>query len=267
MNTKIPMHFCANYLINPTNPITVNLIGAGGSGSQMLTELARISHSLTALGHAGLQVFLYDDDIITEANMGRQMFAPCEVRLKKSDALISRINRFYGFGWKAVTTRYEPQMRQRLPDQGRANITISCVDTVKARFGISEILKQLAEEERHSRNRPFYWMDLGNASDTGQVLLATVCTEKQPNSERYQPVAHLPMVTDEYREMLEAQVDNNEPSCSLAEALEKQDLFVNSTLANLAASLLWKLLRSGMTDKRGYFMNLSEGRVNPVLVV
>jgi hypothetical protein len=41
---------------------------------------------------------------------------------------------------------------------------------------------------------------------------------------------------------LEAQDDSNEPSCSLAEALEKQDLFINSTLANMAASLLWNLL-------------------------
>ena len=33
---KTKVHFTDNALINPTNPITVNLIGAGGTGSQVL---------------------------------------------------------------------------------------------------------------------------------------------------------------------------------------------------------------------------------------
>lgn len=68
---KTAVHFTDNYLISPTNPIEVNLIGAGGTGSKVLTALMEMSHSLTALGHAGLQVRLWDDDIITEANLGR----------------------------------------------------------------------------------------------------------------------------------------------------------------------------------------------------
>lgn len=35
--TKTKVHFTDNYLLNPTNPITINLIGAGGTGSQTLT--------------------------------------------------------------------------------------------------------------------------------------------------------------------------------------------------------------------------------------
>ncbi len=58
MNTLPAIHFTDNSLINPVNPITVNLIGAGGTGSQMLTALARMNHSLIALGHAGMQLNL-----------------------------------------------------------------------------------------------------------------------------------------------------------------------------------------------------------------
>lgn len=35
------VHYIDNYLLNPQHPVTVNLIGAGGTGSQVLTCLSR----------------------------------------------------------------------------------------------------------------------------------------------------------------------------------------------------------------------------------
>lgn len=49
---KLKVHFTDRDLLNPTNPVTINLIGAGGTGSQMLTILARMNHALTELKHA-----------------------------------------------------------------------------------------------------------------------------------------------------------------------------------------------------------------------
>jgi len=57
---------------------------------------------------------------------------------------------------------------------------------------------------------------------------------------------------------------NAGPSCSLAEAIEKQDLFINSTLANVGAKLLWKLFHKGMTDQAGIFLNMDTMKMNPV---
>lgn len=61
------VHYIDNYLVNPQHPVTVNLIGAGGTGSQVLTCLARLDVALRGLGHPGLFVTLYDPDIVTEA--------------------------------------------------------------------------------------------------------------------------------------------------------------------------------------------------------
>jgi hypothetical protein len=43
------IHIADPLLINPTNPITVNLIGAGGTGSHMVMALAKTHASLMAL--------------------------------------------------------------------------------------------------------------------------------------------------------------------------------------------------------------------------
>src|SRR5688572_1782483 len=103
---KTKVHFIDNCLINPTNPVLINLIGAGGTGSQVLTALARINQSLTSLQHPGLIVRVYDNDEITEANLGRQLFGASEIGLNKAVALINRLNRFFGTNWKAVPYQF-----------------------------------------------------------------------------------------------------------------------------------------------------------------
>lgn len=263
---KTAVHFTENYLISPTNPIEVCLIGAGGTGSKVLTALMEMNHSLMALGHAGLQVRLWDDDVVTEANLGRQRFAECEIGLKKSVALINRANRWSGTNWKAEAMRFEKNTYGALPPNATATIYISSVDSVRARFGIADILSNI-EVGRNQRTQPKYWLDFGNGKDSGQVILSTIEPIRQPASEKYRTVERLPFVTEEFGELLRTseQMDNT-PSCSVAEALEKQDLFINSTLAQMGCSLLWNLFRYGMTEYRGFFLNLHTFHAQPLKV-
>lgn len=263
---KINVHFTDMDLINATNPVTVNLIGAGGTGSKVLTALLEMSDSLIALGHAGLSVRLWDDDIITEANIGRQRFARCEVGLNKSVALINRANRWSGTNWKAETLKFGKDSLGRSPEHAQAAIYISCVDTVKARFEIAAVLKEL-NDYRAYHNQAKYWMDFGNSQSTGQVLLSTIGNIRQPKSEKYQAVANLPFITDEYGALLkQSEATDDTPSCSLAEALEKQDLYINASLAQMGCSLLWHLFRHGMTENRGFFHNLDNFTTQPIKV-
>ena len=90
------VHYIDSYLMNPQHPVTVNIIGAGGTGSQVLTCMARLDVTLRALGHPGLFVTLYDPDTVTEANIGRQLFSPSELGLNKAQCLVTRINHFFG---------------------------------------------------------------------------------------------------------------------------------------------------------------------------
>lgn len=262
---KIKVHFTDNDLLNPTNPIELNLIGAGGTGSQVLTALARMNHALTELNHAGLSVRLWDDDLITEANLGRQLFAESELGLHKSVALINKVNRFFGTNWKSETQKFERDNLGKIQNNMKSAIYISCVDSVKSRFDIAEILNELKAGRGYYRNQIKYWLDFGNSQFSGQVLLSTIGNIRQPNSEKYETVQNLPLVTEEFGELLNlSEIEDDTPSCSLAEALEKQDLFINSTLAQMGSSLLWKLFRNGMTENRGFFLNLKNFQSQPV---
>ncbi|MBY8963122.1 PRTRC system ThiF family protein [Flavobacterium sp. D11R37] len=267
MNTeKMKVHFTDNSLLNPTNPVTVNVIGAGGTGSKVIIALLEMNHSLIELGHAGLLVRLWDDDTITHANLGRQRFAECEVGLHKSVAIINRANRWAGTNWKAETSKFEIASFDKLPDHARATIYISCVDTVQARFTIAEIIQKASKGNAYS-NRPLYWLDFGNSQNTGQVILSTIGAVRQPNSEKYETVASLPFVTEEFGDLLKASEQSDDtPSCSLAEALAKQDLYINSSLVQMGCSLLWGMFRNGLTPYRGFFHNLKDFTTNPLKI-
>ena len=80
------IHYTDQYLLNPYHPVTVFVIGAGGTGSQVVTCLARMGMALQALGHPGLHVTVFDPDTVTGANIGRQLFSEAETGLNKAGA-------------------------------------------------------------------------------------------------------------------------------------------------------------------------------------
>ena len=92
-------NYTDNYLLKPYHPVTVFIIGAGGTGSQVITNLARMDTALQASGHPGLHVTLFDPDTVTQANIGRQLFSETELGMNKAIAAVTRINRFFGTAW------------------------------------------------------------------------------------------------------------------------------------------------------------------------
>lgn len=255
---KKKIHFADNYIVNPMHPLTVSVIGAGGTGCQVLTALARINCALMSLGHPGLDVTVYDDDIVTRANLGRQLFTPLEVGANKAEVLATRINRFFDFEWEAIPERYPSKDADTV-----ANITISCVDNVKARLEIAKHLRKWKNKGNDDRTRAYYWLDFGNTADSGQVILGTVNPIEQPKSKKFEVVNELPCI-DQFFDLTAVDEKESGPSCSLAEALTKQDLFINSSLSQLGCDLLWKLISKGSVGQNGLFLNLNTSKMNPI---
>ena len=250
------VHYTDSYLMSPQHPVTVNLIGAGGTGSQVLTCLARLDTALRGLGHPGLFVTLYDPDTVTEANIGRQLFGPSDLGQNKAQCLVTRINNFFGNDWKAQADIYPAVLKDTRRDN-LANITITCTDNIKSRIDLWNLLRALPQPTYCTYETPLYWMDFGNTQTTGQVVLGTVPKKiKQPASKLYETVNSLKVIT---RMVKYARVKETE-------ALERQDLFINSTLAQLGCGILWKMFRNGVIEHNGLYLNLDTMKVNPIII-
>lgn len=247
------IHFVHNYLLAPTHPVTINLVGCGGTGSHVLTCLARMNTTLKALGYPGLHVCAYDNDTVTEPNIGRQLFSLSDIGRNKAELLITRVNRFFGTAWEAIPELYYAD---------RANIIVSCVDNLQTRLKIAENIG-VPEVEHEEFMQMLYWMDFGNTQKTGQVVLGSFVEIPQPKSGKYETVGKLPCFTELF-DTSEINEEENGPSCSMAEAIGKQDLFINSTLAELGCDILWKMLREYMIDYSGLYLNLKSMNVNPI---
>ena len=98
-----------------------------------------------------------------------------------------------------------------------------------------------------------YWLDLGNNADSGQFVLGEPLNQR--NRRRG---LRLRTVSELFPEVIQTELDGDDlPSCSAAEALDRQEPFVNPTLANHALALLARLFRYGTISYHGAFVSLS----------
>ena len=194
---------------------------------------------------------LMDGDIISPTNCVRQPFSRSEIGLYTTVVLVNRINIFWGLNWEAVPTHLSD--RKALSPSyengiGRTHIVIGCVDTRAARAVIRD-----ATANYSSVN---YWLDIGNNADSGQFILGEPLNQVNRRAR-----TRLRTVAEWFPEIVDASLDNDGlPSCSAAEAIERQEPFVNPTLAQHALALLARLFRYGMTSYYGGFINLLTGR-------
>lgn len=206
----------------------IHLIGAGGNGAPMLMRLHKIHTTLRMLGQSGLDVTVWDMDTVSPFNIGRQPFYPADVGKNKARLLLDRLKAFDPAvaTWSAQERRFDRDANI----QGKALMVITCVDNKAARRAVHDVF--------FKRESAIYWLDLGNEAETGQIVLG----------ECYHPRRHLrlPVVTELFPQILDASISEDDaPSCSTREAIEKQGLFVNETVVAHAGNMLWEGLYHG----------------------
>lgn len=132
------------------------------------------------------------------------------------------------------------------------DVLITCVDTAKSRRGIHH---GITDHTRGANGTPIYWLDLGNRSRDGQVILG----EPWDRTNGPHRDGRLPTVVEVFPELLDTRLkEDNRPSCSLAEALESQDLFINDHLSRWALQILWDLFLHAKIGYHGVFINLAD---------
>jgi PRTRC genetic system ThiF family protein len=203
---------------------------------------------------SGLEVVMMDADTVSETNCVRQPFSISDIGQNKATVLINRINLFWGTRWRAEPTYFGEHTFDRINDRS-IDLVIGCVDTRAARSVIARALTK-------TRCRAAYWLDLGNNAASGQFVLG------QPlNSRNRRKAGRLRTVSELYPEIIDAKAGEDPlPSCSAVEALDRQEPFINQTLASSALAMLARLFRYGKLSHHGGFFNAQSGQMSALPV-
>ena len=243
-------HALPKSLCRRGQPLRVLVVGAGGNGSAVLLGLPYLHQAMKVWGHAGgLHVMLADGDLVSETNCVRQPFASADVGLNKAVVLINRVNLFWGLRWQAHPEHFHKDSLRT--NSAGPHLVIGCVDTRAARQAILSAVTR-------ANDSTVYWLDLGNNASSGQYVLG------QPlNAANRRTAARLRTVAELYPEIADAEAGEDPlPSCSAAEALERQEPFINQVLATSALAMLARLFRYGALTHHGAFYNASTGRMS-----
>ena len=238
--------------------VEVLVVGCGGNGSAIVAGLPYLHSAMLARGHPyGLHVTVMDGDTVSPFNSVRQPFAKSEVGLNKAIALVNRINLFWGLNWQAIPQALTAQtLAPSYSGYGerhlRPDLVIGCVDTRAARAIIAQSTAGFSGVG--------YWLDAGNGQSSGQFVLG-----EPQNARNKRSRTRLRTVAELYPEVVDPTLDNDdEPTCSAVESLERQHSFVNGVLTQHALALLARLFRDGQLSHHGGFVDVATSRSAPL---
>lgn len=224
-------------------PLNICVVGAGGTGSALITELFQTSFLLTQLseGKIYFNVTVYDDDTVSFTNIGRQSFWSSDLNLNKAQTLVDRFNIYGGLQWQSVPKRFTPNIL----NETKYDLLITCTDSAQTRSDIGKFYEKI--------NDPILWIDTGNDEISGQVIAGFLGKTE----------FILPNVYQLYPELSHIK-DDPTASCSHIDAIKKQGYGINKSIAIQAVSLLWELVRFGKINRHGSFINIKEGTTTPL---
>ncbi len=179
--------------------------------------------------------------------------------LNKAIVLVNRLNIFWGLSWQAIPQPFTAQtLAPSYAGYGeshlRPDIVIGCVDTRAARAMIAKAVS--------GPSLTGYWLDVANSASSGQFVLG-----EPQNARNKRSRTRLRAVVDLYPEIADPALDDDDgPSCSAIEALQRQECFVNAVLAQHALALLARLFRYGQISYHGGFVDIATSRSVPLAV-
>lgn len=276
---NVDLSFLNAKLVLPVDYKSVEfwLVGAGGTGSFMAMNLARLVFELKTLGKQ-TKIVIVDPDIVEEGNIPRSNFCFAEIGSNKAETLAARVNRAWGIEVGFIKEGFRPALLNsksedwsvRASNSNKLTILVGCVDNTQARLEMHETLK-LHNEKSYDHSFPrLWWIDGGNGRDSGQVLIGNRLNEKEIcRSALNTPILSLlPAPSLQHPELLQPDGENNKRSigqanerlsCAERIRLGEQSLNVNSRVAVEMSEILSQLLLTQTLKRCATYFDLESG--------
>lgn len=234
---KIEIEPQLRVLFPPGAPVSILVVGLGGTGSALALSLARLVYHARQKGMK-LEVTFCDHDLVEERNVGRQYFAPCDAGRPKAEVMAEWINHDWGLDIRAAVLSFNE--REWNINAGAVNVMVGCVDNVNARRAMSRLT--------HNANGRLWWLDCGNDNLNGQILIGNrkrgsvkIAAELGLAHDLPYPASQAPDLTREPRRR-KAKAKPVDPSCADLTLADEQGLHVNQAMAVYAAQYIYDIV-------------------------
>lgn len=231
------------------------VVGGGGTGAYLTQHIGRMMRVLYQ-GGKGVHLTIVDPKLVEYKNIGRQLFCDAEEGIPKAEALARR----YGQAWGLNVSSYVGKFDESLLIGMDLTILVGCVDNAAARRELHQTLEHNAEEGAPS----IWWVDCGNLSDTGRVLLGSACEDYQLAGSFADKgkCASLPSPGIQSPGLLEDQPEDlpdSEMGCAEMAAANLQSLNINARIAAEASDFIARLLITKDLKRYAWEVNLAAG--------
>lgn len=245
---------------------TIVLVGCGGTGGFLAEALGRL-----LLGRAA-RLFLVDPDRVEDRNTARQAFERREVGRFKAEALAERLARRHGREVGYAVEPYDPARHAAVFGEAPSalQLVVGAVDNAAARRALAATFEAPPWYAGYgAAPGRCWWLDVGNARDSGQVLLGNVARPAALRGAfslaegrcRALPAPHLQR--PDLLTSPPAPAAAPAPDCAEAVARAEQGATINQAMAALAASMIERLL-AGALAWMALYADLDDGTLRPV---
>ncbi len=254
------------------------LVGAGGTGSFMAMNLARLAFELKISGKRA-SIVIVDPDRVEEGNIPRSNFCFAEIGANKAETLAHRIAGAWGIEVGFIKEGFRPALLDsksgdwsaKYSDSTKLKILVGCVDNHQARNEMNDTIKIYNEKSYNTSTPRLWWIDGGNGRDSGQVLIGNRLNEKEIcDSARISPIlSFLPAPSLQHPELLQPenqklqiqsnQTENGRITCAERIRLGEQSLNINQRVAVEMSEILKELLLTHKLKRFAAYFDLESG--------
>lgn len=247
---------------------TIVLVGVGGTGSWLVSALARILYHAKQKGQV-VKLVLVDPDVVEEVNFGRQNFAvQSELGVNKAVSLALRHNLALGLDITAVPLPFVAEpflgwLRQQEWTTGYSRVNrlvfVGCVDNFMARRELADAVL---------RGGGASWaIDCGNSRSSAQILAGNLTDPARIVVDELGLCSGLPSPYLQEPELLQPDPIAETPlSCADLTLREEQSLLINTQVAAVAAQYVYDLVIRRSLGQYATYLNLEPPVMNSLVL-